>query len=265
MVDLRVHTSDCGGNLDTREILIKADKLKLDVISITDFNSVDAYLYLMCNPRDRLLYSGKLISGVELLGFDEGNIVEILAYGFDVKKLFIDKIDSFLQKEILKHFIRVCKSNKIILDENLDISDYGRNSIAYYVFINSLLRNNSYSSLFGKDFDSLRTFFNQEYTNYCSSFYFDSGESYRSVESVIDDIHVAGGLSFVMNPDCNSIESLISRFDFDGIECVSNHVDIEEQRYLKDLCMRYGKYILDETESNLWVSSIDNVLKLYKQ
>ena len=29
--------------------------------------------------------------------------------------------------------------------------------------------------------------------------------------------------------------------------------------------MRYGKYILDETESNLWVSSIDNVLKLYKQ
>jgi len=44
MIDLHVHTNHSDGTDSLEELLKNAEKAKLEVISITDHDSIDAYL-----------------------------------------------------------------------------------------------------------------------------------------------------------------------------------------------------------------------------
>ena len=90
MIDLHMHTTYSDGT-DNLEMLLKnAENKKLEIISITDHDSVDAYYELEKNSELRKLYSGEIIVGTELKTF-YGNVpIEILAYGIDYKKCLHD-------------------------------------------------------------------------------------------------------------------------------------------------------------------------------
>lgn len=53
MIDLHLHTNHSDGIDSVEELLENAERQKIEIISITDHNSVDAYYELEKNPEMR--------------------------------------------------------------------------------------------------------------------------------------------------------------------------------------------------------------------
>ena len=86
MIDLHMHTNHSDGTDSVEELLKNAEKKHLEVISITDHDSIDAYHEIDENPSLRSLYSGTLIVGTELRALYHKHNIEVLGYGIDYKK-----------------------------------------------------------------------------------------------------------------------------------------------------------------------------------
>ena len=59
MIDLHLHTNHSDGSDTVKQLLQNAENKKLEIISITDHNSVGAYYELEENPEIRNIFSGK--------------------------------------------------------------------------------------------------------------------------------------------------------------------------------------------------------------
>ena len=87
MIDLHAHSKYSSDGIDeVIEMLEKAESLGLKYISITDHNSCLAYNDLS-NPAVRQVYSGKIITGIELNTKVLGIPIEILGYCIDPIKM----------------------------------------------------------------------------------------------------------------------------------------------------------------------------------
>ena len=93
MIDLHIHTMYSDGIDTTKDVLKKASNLDLDAISITDHNSVKFYLEMENNSDLKSIFKGKIITGCEFTTTYKKNLIEILGYNFDYKK-----IDEYLSK-----------------------------------------------------------------------------------------------------------------------------------------------------------------------
>ena len=105
MIDLHTHTKHSDGSATTEELLKEAEKIGLKILSITDHNSIAAYNDLK-DYGTRTLFKGKIITGVEITTIYKGEVIEVLGYNFDIKKMqdLLDKnVLSFEQKQ-LKEF-----------------------------------------------------------------------------------------------------------------------------------------------------------------
>ena len=80
MVDLHTHTTCSDGSSDVQNLIKTAQDCGVDVLAITDHDSVDAYL-------EKIDFSGRLITCVELTSLYNGEIVEILGYNIDTEKM----------------------------------------------------------------------------------------------------------------------------------------------------------------------------------
>lgn len=91
MIDLHLHTNHSDGTDSVEELLENAEKQKLEIISITDHNSVGAYFELEKNPEIRKKFNGEIVVGSEIKTTFKDTNIEILAYGIDYKKIDIKK------------------------------------------------------------------------------------------------------------------------------------------------------------------------------
>lgn len=94
VIDLHLHTNHSDGTDSVEELLINAQKLNMEVISITDHDTIEAYQEIEDNKSLLDLYKGKLIVGVELKAIYNNVNIEVLGYGFDYNKLLIRKTDT---------------------------------------------------------------------------------------------------------------------------------------------------------------------------
>ena len=65
MIDLHLYTKHSDGTDSVTELLENVENANLDIISITDHDSVDAYFELE-DENLRKIFSGKIITGVEM-------------------------------------------------------------------------------------------------------------------------------------------------------------------------------------------------------
>ena len=81
MIDLHIHSTYSDGSYSVKEILQEAENKKLEYISITDHDCIDAYKELE-NMNIKSFYNGKIIVGCEFKCYlEEFSIpVEILGY-----------------------------------------------------------------------------------------------------------------------------------------------------------------------------------------
>jgi len=98
MIDLHTHTTHSDGKQTVSQLLKKAEQQNLKIISITDHQSVGAYTELR-DPKIRALFSGKIITGVELNFQHNGLQNEILGYGIDPEKLNANTEINMMTKE----------------------------------------------------------------------------------------------------------------------------------------------------------------------
>lgn len=133
MIDLHMHTKYSDGTDDVIELLKKAELKKINTISITDHNTVDAYLALE-NIDVSTYYSGKIIVGVELNTKVLNVPIEILGYGFDYK-LLKEKLPGIYisaeerNKIEFSRLVEKCKKTGIEISDS-DISQYDGKSFA---------------------------------------------------------------------------------------------------------------------------------------
>lgn len=77
-VDLHIHSYESDGSLSPVEIVRQAKNRSLKYISITDHNTIEAYI------NTNILSENIIIPGVEFDCYYKGNILHILGYGIDI-------------------------------------------------------------------------------------------------------------------------------------------------------------------------------------
>lgn len=290
MIDLHMHTIHSDGTDTVKELLQKAEAKKLEIISITDHDSVDGYYELEQTPELRQIFTGKLIVGSEIKTTYEGVDIEILAYGIDYKKIKIVKQDQQkVQKEIMKYFKEVGKKLGLIFDENIE-PVYGDASkqFAGNVFSDEILKykeNEEIIERIGK-FATIKDskkdipiFYRIHQSNPDSPFYINTSEYYRNINETIQEIHEAGGLAFLAHgyeysfkEKDKKIEEILKTTNIDGLECEYPTFSQKQRTKLKELCKKYKKFMSggsdyhDLNKINIDMGTgIDNNLNINKE
>lgn len=254
MIDLHMHTTHSDGT-DTVEMLLEnAENNKLEIISITDHDSVGAYFELEKHPEIRKKFSGEIVIGSEIKCFFDNSNIEILAYGIDYNKINIKKEDrQKVQSDILKHFINVGKGLGIKVDDNIEVDVTNQfKMFAAWVFYDNIVKYEENEEVLKKYGLVDRTsFYRVHENNKKSPFYYDTSKYFDDCKTLIDKIHNAGGLAFlahglkVYSFDDNRkfVEKLLKTTNIDGLECIYPLYSEDDKEFMKNLCKKYNKYM----------------------
>lgn len=249
MIDLHIHTTYSDGSMTPVEILQEARSLGIQMLSITDHNSVDAYRDLQ--KKDiRNVFSGKIITGVEFATVVFGQVVEILGYGFDpvpiakfVESAYGDKAD-YMRREL--HFI-YSTYQKLGMhmrkqEREFSVAEYG--SAKRFVFDELVREENKKFFLDVAHQKSFKGYIRGEIYNPESLLYVDYSKLLPSPSEIIETIHKAGGLAFLAH--CflytdqiwNHLDEVLEDESLDGIEVWYSAFNDEQTAYLEDFCRR---------------------------
>ena len=254
MIDLHMHTNHSDGTDSVEELLKNAEKQNLELISITDHDQVSAYYELEETPSLRNLFSGKIIVGSELKTYFDKVPIEILAYGFDYKKIKIHRINiEKMQKEVLEKEKEIARSLGLKFNEEntyIDINDPTK-QWASFSLGTELLKYEENKEIIAKIGEfTLTSFFRVHQSNVNSPFFVDETYALIDINETIKRIHEAGGLAFLAHgyeyPFQNSnetIEKILATTDIDGAECIYPTFSAKQTEDIMNICKKYNKFI----------------------
>lgn len=255
MIDLHTHTKHSDGTDSTARLLERAGEERLEVLSITDHNTVKAYYEIEKLKDERfLLYEGIIMVGCEFTTSYQGNIIEILGYHFDYKKM-----DAYLKSIYTKDWKK--KSESILKDRILQKLDtlgvhYEKEKIKKSLFQKESLFVLIYKEIvkypeniekLGKHLlENYQTFYRDGLNNPQSTIYMNPTEFYPSLAEVIHEIHKAGGIAILAHPYQYTInnmnlflDKLFALSKLDGLECFYPTFTNEQMRELVCYCQKY--------------------------
>ena len=253
MIDIHTHTIHTDGDFTVEEILKDAEKNNISILSISDHNNINAYDDLK-NPEIRKLFSGKMITGVELEFQKDGRLFDMLGYGFDVEKLKkTDIIKEGMvhstvegQTKILDIFKKICDKLGIIYSKDLIIKS--ANNMANDVLLDNILTFPENREILDKmNIYDRTTFYRQHMCEPKSPFYIDQTEGKFDVYYVVKAIRDAGGKAFLAHPFVYKLpnlkeflDELVSNNLLDGIECEHRKHDNEQIEWIKNYCNQHN-------------------------
>lgn len=246
MIDLHMHTIFSDGTDSVEEILKKAKKVNLEIISITDHNTCKAYEEMKSfNVSD--FYNGNIIVGCEFTTSYDNRLIEVLGYGFDYKKVN-EYLDVFYDKDL------VSKRTNILYNRLIDKIDklglvFNLSNLREKKFNNEFFERRIYDELikYPKNkkllqedvWNSFSDFFRKGLTNPKSKLFINHVEFKPSLNEIINLIHKAGGIVFLAHPyqyKFNDTEEFLDKIynenSFDGIECFYTTFTKEQINYL---------------------------------
>ena len=209
--DLHIHTTFSDGLWTPAEIFKKAESTGLNLISITDHDTIAAYAEIE-KVKDK--FSIKVIHGVEISATIGDTEVHLLAYCFDLYNKNLNYFFEQIKVDRKKRAIEIVRKLQD-LDVEITIADVEKvsgNSPICRPHIASALVNKGLVKNFYDAF---------------SKYIHDDGPANQqkikvSVEYVLDLIHNAGGLVFIAHPyvlEAEAINKIIS-LGIDGIEVI---------------------------------------------
>ena len=230
--DLHIHTTASDGNSTPTEIVKLASEQKLDVISITDHDSI-AGLEEAMDAAEKL--GIEVSPGTEITALYEEREAHLLAYGFDTDNTDFNKL-------MMGHRKARVERGKWILDklsrEGLDLdmdevraeangSNIGRPHIA------AVLISKGYVASFKEAF--IRYLSNQQLGIIPSDYF--------SLEDVIETVKAAGGATVIAHPGQmyseDELEELV-KAGIDGIEVVHPSHNYELQKKMEAFADRHN-------------------------
>lgn len=210
-VDLHMHTNYSDGQHTPEDLIVKVKDAGIDVISITDHDTVDGIFEAVEAGKK---YGVEVIPGLEISSDIRDREVHILAYFFDPTNKELEEYLRFFRAERIKRAIRIIEKLNALglsltLDDVMEIaknSAVGRPHIAKAMVSKKLVSN--YFEAFSKYIG-----------NGCPAYERKVHVSPRSAFKIISD---AGGLSFIAHPgplpDVIMIELIEAGLD--GIEVI---------------------------------------------
>lgn len=249
MIDLHTHTC-CSDGADQPEALFeKARAAGLTLLSVTDHNTVAAY-----SSRAAAEYPGKLIPGVEITCMYQGEVVEVLGYGFDLEAMETELRDHVLtfEDKQLREFELVCaaftKAGAVFDRTQVDFDP--RTESCRKSFLRHLKADPSNRRLFSCDqsWESSRAFTRMEIYNPESPLYVDEAPLYPSVKTAVEMIHRSGGMAFLAHLYIyahaeefrGQLLTIVKSFGLDGVECAHSVFTQEQTADLNRFCLDNG-------------------------
>jgi len=210
--DLHVHTIFSDGALSPTEIITRAKNAGLNIISITDHDSIGGLDEAIAVGRDSGL---EVIPGIELSASLDGREVHILGYFVNhFNQELVDSLAGFQDERMNRAKRIVGKLNKMNIPIHID-------SVMEHVTGDSVGRPHIASALVT---EGHATTYQQAFMKYIG----DGRPAYErkwnySPEETIRLINKAGGLSFLAHPGRSMNEDLLFRLikaGLDGIEVI---------------------------------------------
>ena len=249
MLDLHIHSSCSDGSDSPNEILQKSERMGLIAVSITDHDNCDAY-----NGLDVGLFSGKIITGIEMQAYFKGISIELLGYGFDLEKmrealkgLYLPFDD--VNKAELERLYEKCLENGMRFKPGT-LENYEKDKYFYATeYLHNEMRKFAENKPLVADEESWARediFFKRHTSNSASPFYIDEADLIPSAENVVDIIHKCGGRCFVPHiyqyeeKSDMVLHELVNGYAIDGIECYYPTFTQDQTGRLLGFCKQKG-------------------------
>lgn len=249
MIDLHVHTCHSDGTDDVDALLEKARAARIRTLSITDHNSVGAY-----HHKGILDYPGEIIPGVEITCIYQGEVVEVLGYGYglnDMEKELSQHVLSFEEKQ-KREFDLICTafSRAGVAFERWEVVFDPKRESCRKKFLQHLKKYPQNRRFFSCDssWGSSKEFTRKEIYNPKSPIYVDESSLYPDVSTAVDMIHRSGGIAFLAHLYIyahaeefrRNLEEIVKKFSLDGIECAHSDFTQEQIEDLNRFCLERG-------------------------
>ena len=248
--DLHCHTPASDGSRELIDLLIDAEKAKLDVISFTDHDTLDIYEYLK-DIDYKKWYSGKILYGVEITVDVDGERLEVLAYNFDYKKLrkykyFKKAYDEKVVNKQINNLTQKARKLGFVLDPIVN-KECRRPSIWRPVY-DGILANKKQNANLIKQYGIKDT------KHFCRVLFSQKGQPFYlpasyvpTIEKISKLIHRCGGICILAHPynyGLKDVDNYLNKFVknkvIDGIECAHSSHTKEQINYLVEYCEKNG-------------------------
>lgn len=248
MIDLHTHTCYSDGADDVRTLLAKAGEAGLSILSITDHNSVGAY-------RDQAIvhFPGELIPGVEITCMYQGEVVEVLGYGYrleDMEGELSRHVLTFEEKQ-KQEFELLCAafSRAGVAFDRAQVHFDPKRESCRKAFLGHIKERSENRRFFGSDasWESSKAFTRQEIYNPESRLYVDESSLYPDVRTAVDMIHRSGGIAFLAHLYIYAhaqefrgrLWEIVRTFGLDGVECAHSAFSEEQIEDLNGFCLEH--------------------------
>ncbi|MDO4326816.1 MAG: PHP domain-containing protein [bacterium] len=244
-IDLHMHTVYSDGADDVGTLMEHVRELGLTVISVTDHNSVGAYR----DPAIRAC-SAILILGVEITCMYEGEVVEVLGYGFELSAMeqeLRQHVLTFEEKQ-KREFALLCEAFTLAgvrYDASRVHFDPKKESCrkAFLAHLREYPQNQTFFSS-QESWKSSRAFTRQEIYNPQSRLYVNEAPLYPDVKTAVEMIHRSGGIAFLAHLYIyahaeqfrSRLREIVRENGLDGIECAHSAFTEEQIADLNQFC-----------------------------
>ncbi|MEL7655758.1 MAG: PHP domain-containing protein [Bacillota bacterium] len=252
MIDLHIHTTSSDGSDEPEKVLIQAEQSGLEYISITDHDSLGAYLK-MKEMKVSDYFKGEIIPGCEFSVVHNKMPIEVIGYGIDfdvINESGLVSDEWFLEREngYIQKMKGICKNLNIKMTEDLSIKS-GK-AFATQVIHADLKKYPENEKHFPPEiWESVNAFYRTCINNENSPFFLNQIENYPSVQEIHKLIRRAGGKSFLAHlygyftdDHDELLDSLISLGALDGLECYHSLHDMDQTNHLLQYCKEHGLY-----------------------
>ena len=248
MIDLHTHTTYSDGTWSVKRLLMEAEKQGVILLSITDHDSVDAYIELKNNDYSSI-FSKKIIPGCEFSCVYNNIKIELLGYNFDVEKmnLWLQNKYSRNQEENLKKefalLINLCKKNNLKIDE---INYEPKMGWPVDCIYDSIIKYPENRRKFKEnELNDINYFFRCCTCNIDFPLYLDFSFLYPNAKEVSECIRELGGkvfLAHLYKYPLNNHEEYLNSLDndniIDGVEVYYSKFNDEQINYLEKYCKK---------------------------
>jgi len=261
LIDLHIHSTYSDGTYTVKEILQEAEKKRLEIISITDHDTIQAYEEL-AKLDVKSYYTGEIIVGCELECIYQNTPIEILGYNLNIEELKKSTClgnlkDTYLriQQQYLEQIKKVAKQIGLVFQSQLNIS-MQKLEYASDVFQKEIERYPENEEILKQHQISLKpNFYRAQQCNPNSIFYINEKDNFPKVEDLVEQIHKANGLAFLAHPYIypfkkteQTVKEMIIKGIIDGLECYYSYFTKEQTEKLLDLCKKYHLYASGGTD-----------------
>ncbi len=233
-INLHLHTNVSDGVLSPAQLVSRARQIGLDLISITDHDTGDAYRLL---PED--IQPLRILPGMEISSEHEGSDVHVLAYGVNfASPSLVEMVEMYLigrRERAIRMIDKLCDLGMdLTLEEVVAVA--GSRELIVRPHVAQILVNRGYVATKNEAFD--------KYIGNDGPAYYPKPEF--SVSQAIGVIHEAGGFALIAHPGKLERQSYIEEFiamGIDGLEVWHpDHNPPQVQNYI-ETCQNNGLYM----------------------